>query len=68
MIEEFYSYYWAEGDTPIKKDDHCMDELRYYVMSKPKPAEKGVSESVIYKDKMKKARRLKETSERRREC
>jgi phage terminase large subunit-like protein len=68
MIDEFYSYYWAEGDTPIKKDDHCMDELRYYVMSKPKPAEKEVCESVIYKDKMKKARRLNKTGERRREC
>lgn len=31
MIEEFRSYFWGDGDIPIKKDDHAMDELRYYV-------------------------------------
>ncbi|MDE7265550.1 MAG: terminase family protein, partial [Clostridia bacterium] len=28
MIEEFKTYCWADGDTPVKRDDHCMDELR----------------------------------------
>ncbi len=23
MIEEFKSYFWAAGDTPVKRDDHC---------------------------------------------
>lgn len=34
MISEFKSYWWGDGDNPIKKDDHALDELRYYIMSK----------------------------------
>ncbi len=33
MIQEFKSYWWGDEDAPIKKDDHCLDELRYYIMS-----------------------------------
>ncbi len=33
MIREFKSYWWGSGDNPIKKDDHCLDELRYYLMN-----------------------------------
>ena len=40
MIDEFMRYAWGEGDSPVKKDDHCMDELRYYLMSRPQPAER----------------------------
>lgn len=36
MIREIKSYRWGSSDSPIKKDDHAMDELRYYIMSKPK--------------------------------
>ncbi|MDE5667103.1 MAG: terminase family protein, partial [Clostridia bacterium] len=28
MISEFKTYFWASGDVPVKRDDHCMDELR----------------------------------------
>lgn len=28
MIEEFKGYFWGEGDAPVKRDDHCMDEVR----------------------------------------
>ena len=28
MIDEFKTYSWAEGDTPKKVDDHCMDDVR----------------------------------------
>ena len=28
-------YFWGNADVPIKKDDHSLDELRYYVMTKP---------------------------------
>ncbi len=35
MIREIKSYFWGKGDSPIKKDDHALDELRYYVMTKP---------------------------------
>lgn len=27
MIEEFKTYRWQDGDTPLKRDDHCMDEV-----------------------------------------
>lgn len=34
LIKELKSYWWGDGDLPIKKDDHALDELRYYLMSK----------------------------------
>jgi len=37
MIREIKGYRWGNGDAPIKEDDHAMDELRYYLMSKPRP-------------------------------
>lgn len=37
LIRELKRYEWGEGDKPIKKDDHCLDELRYYLMTKPRP-------------------------------
>ena len=33
LIQEFKTYKWNGCDAPIKKDDHCLDELRYYIMS-----------------------------------
>ncbi len=59
MISEFSGYFWADGDSPVKRDDHCMDELRYFVMSRPRPAQKECEESIILRDKMKRIRRLK---------
>ncbi len=35
MIREIKSYFWGNTDLPIKKDDHAMDDLRYYIMSRP---------------------------------
>lgn len=42
LIREIKSYRWrpqtASGDQtdrPIKRDDHAMDDLRYYIMSRP---------------------------------
>lgn len=35
MIREFKSYRWGEGESPLKRDDHAMDELRYYAMTLP---------------------------------
>ena len=32
LIQEFKTYRWNGQDAPIKKDDHALDELRYYVM------------------------------------
>jgi len=34
LIKELKAYYWGEGDVPKKKDDHALDELRYYIMSR----------------------------------
>ncbi len=60
MIDEFKRYFWADGDTPVKKDDHCMDELRYYLMNRPRPAVKDeTARSPVYGDKQRKIRRLK---------
>ena len=37
LIRELKSYRWGDGDVPIKRDDHCLDELRYFVMTQPRP-------------------------------
>ena len=50
LIKEIKSYWWGEQDLPIKKDDHCLDEMRYYLMSiSDKPA--IIHKSEIQKDK-----------------
>lgn len=33
LIREIKSYWWGDDDLPIKKDDHCLDEMRYYLVS-----------------------------------
>ena len=38
MIREIKGYRYGDGDSPIKKDDHAMDEMRYYIMSRPEPS------------------------------
>ena len=42
LIREFKSYWWSEGDNPVKKDDHALDALRYYIMTRPEPKSKPV--------------------------
>jgi phage terminase large subunit-like protein len=44
MIKEFKGYRWDEAkddlnapETPKKHNDHALDNLRYYIMSKPVP-------------------------------
>lgn len=46
MIREIKGYQWGSGDNPIKRDDHSMDELRYYIMTMPenKPAKNEPNE------------------------
>jgi len=58
LIREIKSYWWGDGETPIKKDDHALDELRYYLMTKPLTKEK-IEKTIIQKDKEKMARKLK---------
>jgi len=35
LIREIKGYFWGNEDVPIKKDDHALDELRYYIMNRP---------------------------------
>ena len=35
LIRELKGYWWGKGDVPVKRDDHALDELRYYVMTRP---------------------------------
>ncbi len=36
LIRELKGYYWGSGDLPRKADDHSLDEMRYYLMTRPK--------------------------------
>ncbi|MBQ7977213.1 MAG: terminase family protein [Clostridia bacterium] len=54
MIREIKGYWWGKADAPIKKDDHAMDELRYYIMSRPEaPLQTGPPLTMIQKHKYK---------------
>ena len=64
MIEEFLTYSWGAGDSPKKTDDHCMDELRYFVMSRPS-APAPVQHSPVACDKARRIRNLKNSRRRR---
>lgn len=60
MIREFKSYWWGSGDNPIKKDDHCLDELRYYLMNLTNFCSNAREEkNEIQRDKEKLARQLR---------
>ena len=59
LIRELKTYRWGAGDNPIKKDDHCLDELRYYIMSLCSEKSKFVSKTEIQKDKEKLFNNLK---------
>ncbi|MCL2755920.1 MAG: terminase family protein [Firmicutes bacterium] len=32
LVREIRGYYWGDNDRPVKKNDHCIDALRYVVM------------------------------------
>ena len=51
LIREIKGYFWGSGDAPRKADDHALDELRYYLMSRPKKLPPKREKSVIEKDK-----------------
>ena len=59
LIREIKGYSWGNGDVPNKKDDHSLDELRYYIMSRPenKPPERVKTE--IEKDKERLYKKIK---------
>ena len=62
MISELKGYYWGSGDVPRKADDHSLDEMRYYLMTRPKKTPIPPEKSVIEKDKERLARKLKRGS------
>lgn len=59
LISELKTYWWGSGDAPVKKDDHALDELRYYVMSKPVAAETPVKLNAVQRDKLRLIKRLR---------
>ena len=59
LIRELKSYFWGSGDVPVKRDDHCLDELRYYLMTRPKSVPPAPEKSVIARDKDRRIRALK---------
>ncbi len=59
MIREFKGYFWGGNERPVKRDDHAMDELRYYLMTKPRPNVPPIEKSEIERDKERRIRRLK---------
>lgn len=61
MIKEIKKYRWDDKnpDTPKGVDDHAMDELRYYLMSKPENSKvRQENESALLAYKKRKAREL----------
>jgi len=58
LISEIKGYFWGSGDAPVKKDDHCLDELRYYIMSRPENSTKETPKTPIQKDKERMYRRM----------
>ncbi|MBQ6921996.1 MAG: hypothetical protein IJQ66_02800, partial [Clostridia bacterium] len=64
LIREIKGYFWAENDRPKKFDDHALDELRYYLNSKPENSPKKKDKTVIQRDKERLFRKI--LNERRR--
>lgn len=59
LIREIKGYWWKDGDRPQKKDDHALDELRYYLMTKPQKKALKPQKSLVQKDKERLIRKLK---------
>ncbi len=59
MIKELKGYWWGNGDAPVKRNDHAMDELRYFVTSRPenKPPKKEPAKTALYKERLLRLRR-----------
>ena len=51
LIRELKGYFWGKGDTPKKYDDHCLDEMRYYLMTRPFATMQKPVKTPVQKDK-----------------
>ncbi|MBQ2768966.1 MAG: terminase family protein [Clostridia bacterium] len=58
LIRELKGYYWGSGDAPRKVDDHSLDEMRYYLMTRPKKTPAVEEKTAIQRDKEKRIRGL----------
>lgn len=58
LIRELKSYRWGDGDAPIKRDDHCLDELRYFIASRPKTEKPEGEKTAVQRDKEKLIKKL----------
>lgn len=59
LIREFKGYYWGNEDLPVKRDDHALDELRYYIQTRPEANIERQVKSQIELDKEKLSRKLR---------
>lgn len=59
LIREIKGYFWGSGDVPVKRDDHALDELRYYLMSKSQTV-KTPPKTLVQKDKARLYRKIKQ--------
>ncbi len=66
LIAEIKGYFWGSGDTPKKINDHSLDEMRYYLMSRPKKTPPPQEKSAIQADKELLMRQLKRNKNRER--
>ena len=52
LIRELKGYWWGDGDRPRKVDDHALDELRYFVMSRqPSPSPAPPEKTAVQRDR-----------------
>ena len=58
LIRELKSYRWGDGDVPVKRDDHCLDELRYFIASRPKNEKPDGEKTAVQRDKEKLIKKL----------
>ena len=59
LIREFKGYFWGSGEIPVKRDDHALDAIRYYLMTKPRSQRPDFVKTEIEKDKERRIRRLR---------
>ena len=59
LIREIKTYRWGKGDSPVKVDDHSMDELRYYIMNRPDNKKPKTELNLIQKEKEKLIKNLR---------
>lgn len=64
LIRELKCYRWGGGDMPKKTDDHCLDEMRYFIMSRPQIKPEPPQLTAIQKDKARLARQLSKNRRR----